>query len=68
MTNPCLHKHNGREKWPLVTYELVECENQPVEVEDCRKIRHHFRRTYLKLIKENPKDAAASVFKIEALI
>ena len=27
----------------LVTYEPVEFEGQPVEVQDCRKITDHFR-------------------------
>ena len=40
----------------LVTYEPVEFEKYPVEVQDCRKITDHFRaiyRIYPNLIKEN---------------
>ena len=42
----------------LVTDEPVEVENQPVEVQDFKRITHHFRelcRTYL-INEENPKD------------
>ena len=37
---------NG-ENWPLVTDEPVEFEKEPVEVQDFRKITHHFRRIYI---------------------
>ena len=42
----------NRENWPLAT-------DEPVEIQDLRKITDHFRGMYgtcLKLIKENPKD------------
>ena len=42
----------------LVTDEPVEFEKQPVEVEDCWKITHHFRgiyRIYPYLMKENQR-------------
>ena len=32
------------EIWQLVTDEPVEFEKEPVEVQDCRKITHHFQR------------------------
>ena len=43
----------------LVTDEPVEFEEQPVEVEDCRKITDQFTgiyRIYLKLMKGKPQD------------
>ena len=49
----------NRENRPLVTDELVESEEQPVEAWDFRKIPHHFRgisRIYLKLNEEKKED------------
>ena len=46
---------NGR----LVTDEPVEFDKEPVEVQDCRKITHHFRGICgidPNSIKEKPKD------------
>ena len=42
--------------WQLVTDEPVKFENEPVEVQNCKKITHHFRgiyRIYPNFMKEN---------------
>ena len=49
---------NGENR-PLVTYEPVEFEISPVEVQEFRKITDRFRgvyRIHLMLLKKNPKD------------
>ena len=49
---------NGENR-PLITDEPIEFEKQLVEVQDFRKMTHHFRRIYgiyLTLLKNNQKD------------
>ena len=51
---------NG-ENWLLVTDKPAEFEKQAVEVQDFRRITHHFTgiyRIYLKSIRKNPKVTA----------
>ena len=47
------------ENWQLITIEPVEFEEKPVEVQDCRKMTHHFVgicRIYLRFNKGKPED------------
>ena len=59
-----------RENRQLVTYEPVEFEKYPVEVQDCRKITDHFRgiyRIYLNLIKENRRMSTRNRLDLQTL-
>ena len=54
----------------VVTDELVEFEKQLVEVQDFRKITHHFREIYgiySKLIKKNRKITTSNQLDLETL-
>ena len=43
-TNRVIHRQMSGENRPLVTDDPVEFEKQPVEVQDFRKIAHHYWR------------------------
>ena len=59
-----------RENRQLVTYEPVEFEKQPVEVQDWRKITDHFRgiyRIYPNFIEENRRMSACIRLHLQIL-
>ena len=60
----------NRENRPLVTDEPIEFENQPIEVQDFKKITHHFRGIYgiyFKLLTKNRKITACNQLDLETL-
>ena len=58
------------ETWQLVTYEPVEFEKWPIEVQDFMKMIDHYRgmnKIYLDLIKENRRMSTCNQLDLQTL-
>ena len=62
----CSYSMNGENRL-LVTDQLVEFENQPIEVHEIMKITDHFRGIYSKLTSKNWKMSTCNRSNLEAL-